>query len=82
MMATNSNILSKGKWVLQALLVVSLSGCGTYGEPLFLARMYDSADTCQRNPHTHFCGASKGRTVIYATPNGAPVGNPIGYVKK
>jgi hypothetical protein len=81
-MTTNTNILSKGKWVLHTVLVVFLSGCGTYGEPLFLAKMYDSADRCQRNPHIHYCGASGSRTVIYATPNGAPVGTAVGYVKK
>jgi len=66
-----------------AILILSLavSGCGTYGEPLFLARMYDSADPCQRQPMPSWCGAASGRTVIYATPNNNPIGAPVGYIK-
>jgi hypothetical protein len=64
-------------------LTLLLTGCGTYGEPLFLARIYDSADHCQRQPQLSYCGAgSRGRATIYATPTGNPIGAPIGYTKK
>jgi len=63
-----------------------LSGCGTYGEPLLLARYYDSRDPCQSQNYNikppSFCGASSARTVIYSTPRGEPIGAAIGYIKK
>jgi hypothetical protein len=69
--------------LLLSLTACILGGCGTYGEPLFLARMYDSADHCQRFPQPSYCGAgTRGRTTIYATPTNNPIGAPIGYTKK
>lgn len=35
------------KTVLLSLTCCILGGCGTYGEPLLLTRMFDSADPCQ-----------------------------------
>lgn len=75
------------KLFLLSLTCCVLGGCGTYGEPLFLARMYDRADPCQRQNnggnYPSFCGAgSSGRTVIYATPTNNPLGAPVGYTKK
>ena len=71
------------KTLLLSLTCCILGGCGTYGEPLLLARMYNSADPCQRSPQPSFCGAGgAGRTTIYATPNNNPIGAPIGYTKK
>jgi len=61
---------------------ITLSGCGTYGEPLILAQWYDSRDSCQKQnwrngAPPNFCGATSGRTYIYPK-NGAP----IGYIGK
>ena len=71
------------KTLLLSLTCCILGGCGTYGEPLILARMFDSADQCQRFPQPNYCGAgSAGRTTIYATPNNNPIGAPVGYTKK
>jgi hypothetical protein len=72
---------------LMVVISLALAGCGTYGEPLLLARMFDAQDPCQRQNnggrYPSFCGAgSSGRTVIYATPTNAPIGAPIGYTKK
>ena len=60
----------------------TLTGCGTYGEPLLLAAWYDSRDPCQKqnygnNPPPNFCGATSGRTWIY--PKNGPA---IGYISK
>lgn len=66
--------------VLAILAVSLLTGCGTTVN--YLAAAYDSADACQRKPYPSYCGASSGRTTIYATPNGMPVGKPLGYTKK
>ena len=74
--------LSFYRLLLIGLLGVTLTGCGTYGEPLFLARMYDAADPCQQNPYQSFCGASSGRTYIYTTPHWNAIGNQTGYIKK
>lgn len=67
-------------------LTVMLTACGAYGEPIFLARMYDANDPCQvKNNNYKFpewCGAgSRGRTTVYATPTGSPIGAPVGYTK-
>lgn len=35
------------KKLIIVVLAVLTSACGTYGEPLWLARMYDSRDPCQ-----------------------------------
>jgi hypothetical protein len=74
------------KLFLLMLTSCCLGGCGTYGEPLLLARFYDSQDPCQLQNnggnYPSFCGAGgRGRTVIYATPTNAPIGAPIGYTK-
>jgi len=65
-------------------VVLTLTGCGTYGEPLLLAAMFDNADHCQQqNWHRNggkapeYCGASRNRAYIYT-----PQGNQIGYTKK
>lgn len=75
------------KTFLLITIACCLGGCGTYGEPLFLAKMFDSADTCQRQNWPNgrepsYCGASSGRTYIYATPNQSGVGRQVGYIKK
>lgn len=78
------------KIILLSLTCCILGGCGTYGEPLLLARLYDNADDCQpQNWHRSggrqpsYCGAgSAGRTTIYATPTNNPIGAPVGYTKK
>ena len=49
--------------ILIVALTLSLTGCGTYGEPLLLARMFDRNDPCQREPSPQWCGASAGVTV-------------------
>jgi hypothetical protein len=62
-------------------VAVILTGCGTYGEPLLLARMYDAQDPCQFKNNggkiPSWCGASAGRTTIYSNK-----GAPLGYIKK
>lgn len=74
------------KTIATLAVAVILSGCGTYGEPLLLARIYDRNDPCQSQNYNikppSFCGASSGRTVIYSTPRGEPIGAAIGYIKK
>lgn len=64
-------------------LVVVLSGCAT--PPQWLANHFDSLDPCQtkhwQDPQPRFCGASSGRTTVYSTPQGQPLGAPIGYTK-
>lgn len=72
---------------LTVVTALMLTGCGTYGEPLILARMFDSADPCQlRNNggnYPSYCGrGSAGRTTIYATPTNNPIGAEVGYTKK
>ena len=52
------------KTLILALTLV-LTGCGTYGEPLFLAKLYDNADRCQRDPYLSWCGAGSG--TVYTT---------------
>ena len=70
------------------LLIITsciLGGCGTYGEPLFLAAIYDRADGCQRQNnggnYPSYCGAGGNRTSIYANRAWAPIGNQVGYIK-
>ena len=68
-------------------LALTLTGCGTYGEPLLLARMFDAADGCQLKnnggKYPSYCGAGgAGRTTIYATPTNNPIGAAVGYTKK
>lgn len=60
-------------------LIILLSGCS--GTVKVLAAVYDGQDPCQQNAQPNFCGASAGRTVIYSTPQGQPLGAPIGYTK-
>ncbi len=64
----------------------------------FVANSYDRSDPCQTGQFDEaerqrlkrpvgyqapsWCGASAGRQVIYSTPTGQPIGNPIGYIKK
>ena len=73
------------KTLLTVLVITQLTACGTYGEPLFLAAMFDNADQCQqKNWHRNggqapsYCGASANRTYIYQ----GQVGPAVGYVKK
>ena len=70
------------KLLLLSLTCCILGGCGTYGEPLLLARWYDSRDPCQKQnygtaPQPSFCGATSGRTYIY--PKNGPA---VGYTGK
>jgi hypothetical protein len=51
------------KTFIAVLTTLTLTGCGAYGEPLLLARMFDSNDPCQRNPSISFCGAASGPVV-------------------
>lgn len=51
------------KTLLALLATLAVTGCGTYGEPLLLAKMFDSADPCQKNPYISYCGAAQGPTV-------------------
>lgn len=74
---------------LSLLILTSciLTGCGAYGEPLFLAKVYDATDSCQsQNWHQgqppRYCGAGSNRTYIYSTTKNAPLGELIGYIKK
>lgn len=66
------------------ILSLALTGCGTGVK--ILAAVYDSKDPCQLQNnggnYPSFCGASSGRTVIYSTPQGSPIGKPTGYIKK
>lgn len=50
------------KILLALATTLVLTGCGAYGEPLLLAKMFDEADPCQKNPYLHFCGAASGST--------------------
>ena len=67
-----------------SLLIVFLgltqTACGLHGEPILLARMYDSQDPCQLKNnggrYPSFCGASNNRAYIYNNQN-----QPIGYTK-
>ena len=55
------------KALLIILTTLLLTGCGAYGEPLWLARIADANDPCQikyqgyRPPS--FCGAASGPTL-------------------
>lgn len=47
------------------LTTVLLTGCGTYGEPLFLSAMYNAGDHCQRanwpnGIEPRYCGGARG----------------------
>ena len=82
----NSIVEKAMKNILLILITASLTGCGTYGEPLFLAAMYDRADPCQRQNnggnYPSFCGASNSRTYIYTTAHQGSAGIQTGYFKK
>lgn len=52
------------KLITACVICVLLSGCGTYGEPLLLARMIDAQDVCQQDPSIRWCGAGTG-PVLY-----------------
>ena len=62
--------------LINILAVLALTGCGTYGEPLFLAQMYDRNDGCQQqNWHRYggraptWCGAgSQGQEIRVQAP--------------
>lgn len=61
------------------LLIITasvLTGCGTYGEPLWLAAIYNSNDPCQTGK-ANYCGASSNRVYIYNNS-----GQQSGYVKR
>lgn len=62
------------------LICLALTGCAT--PPLWLANHYNSLDPCQRDPMLSWCGSASGRQTIYSTPQGQPLGAPIGYVQK
>jgi hypothetical protein len=74
--------------ILILLVAVALTGCGTNGEPLLLARFYDAQDPCQlqnirgatiddkiKNMPS-WCGVSSGRKYIYNNQ-----GARVGYTK-
>lgn len=51
------------KYLAMILAALVLTGCGTYGEPLLLSRIYDRADPCQSQNAVdgktpNWCGAS------------------------
>lgn len=64
------------------LLSLTLVGCAV--PPRWLAAHYNSQDPCQSaKTMPDWCGAGgSGRATIYSTPNGNPVGAPVGYIKK
>ena len=72
--------------IIAFAITVLLTGCAT--PPRWLAAHYNSQDMCQQrnNPDRQlpsFCGAgSAGRTTVYATPTGNPIGREVGYTKK
>ena len=49
------------RWLAIPLLTI-LTGCGYGGQPLLLARYFDSQDPCQRPPYAPYCGAASGPT--------------------
>lgn len=51
------------KMLLALAVTLVLTGCGAYGEPLWLARIADAQDPCQRPNKPSFCGAASGKTV-------------------
>jgi hypothetical protein len=57
------------KLILVSMLALTLVGCGTYGEPLILARLYDSQDPCQakNSPGSlpSWCGRGQPRAWVY-----------------
>jgi hypothetical protein len=67
------------KLLLITTTSLALSGCGTYGMPLILAKIYDGADPCQQQHKPSFCGAGSHANTIYSTRNGVSL--PVGYVK-
>jgi len=84
------------KKILALIAVINLGGCA--GALQFVANTYDRNDPCQTGAFSeserkrlgrpvgyqqpNWCGASDSRVVIYSTPQGAAVGNPVGYIKK
>jgi hypothetical protein len=76
------------KTIATLAVAIILTGCGTYGEPLLLARFYDSQDPCQLQNirgttldekvanMPSWCGASSGRKYIYNNQ-----GARMGYIK-
>lgn len=53
------------KYLAMILAALAVTGCGTYGEPLLLSRMYDRADPCQSKNwpngiEPRFCGGQSG----------------------
>lgn len=63
--------------------IIFITGCAT--PPRWLAAHYDSMDRCQvqnwQQVQPKYCGSSAGRTTIYSTPQGQPLGAPIGYTQ-
>lgn len=49
--------------LLALLTSLTLTGCGTYGEPLLLANIFDANDPCQRASMPSWCGAGQGVTI-------------------
>jgi hypothetical protein len=79
------------KLIIALLAFTALSGCGLHGEPILLARMYDSQDPCQLKNnggrYPSFCGASNNRAYIYDNQNqqigyttNAPAGGNRAYI--
>ncbi len=60
------------KLVLLMIIACILGGCGTYGEPLLLARMYDSQDPCQSRNWKE----NGGHMDLSNVPRGAQSGYP------
>lgn len=67
--------------IIVLVMALTVTGCGTYGEPLILSSFYDRQDPCQlknnQGRYPRFCGATSGRETIYTQR-----GEPIGYVQK
>jgi len=60
------------KLVLLIVISIVLTGCGTYGEPLLLAQMYDRQDPCQSRNWKE----NGGHMDLSNVPRGAQSGYP------
>ena len=77
--------------IIVLMIAFAVTGCAT--PPQWLASHFDDLDRCQpRNlqgataqeraqNQPKYCGSSRGRTVIYSTPQAQPLGAPIGYTQ-
>ena len=70
----------KMKKIALVFSAVMLTGCGTYGEPILLARMFDAQDSCQSRGRPNyqrpdFCGAGTAYSgAVIRTKDGKIIG--------